>query len=75
MWIKNDAHQWYRPDSSTLSGATVRVPVEGEGVWHARWFDTYTGAEIGRSTERPRGGAIDLAIPDFSRDIALRLER
>lgn len=75
VWIKNDAHQWYRPDSSTLSGATVRVPVEGEGVWHARWFDTYTGAEIGRSTERPRGGAIDLAIPDFSRDIALRLER
>ncbi len=75
VWVKNDAHQWYRPDPSSITGATLHVLVEGSGAWHARWLDTYTGAEISRSTERTRGGAIDLPVPTFSRDLALRLER
>ncbi len=74
-WVKNVANQWFSPDGSTISGATLRLPVRWEGSWTATWVDTYGGGTMSTVDVESSGGETTLDIPDFARDIALRLER
>jgi len=44
-------------------------------VWGtARWVDTYSGRTIGEA-DTESGEAVELLVPAFSKDVALRLER
>lgn len=77
VWLKNDAHQWSHPDDTGVTGATVTIDGLGAGRWTARWIDPYGGDDVGASATAPvdRAGALTIAAPPFSRDLALRLER
>jgi hypothetical protein len=79
VWIKNAAHQWWPtdtgPHSEPVPGGTLSLSDLGDGEWLARWIDTYDGHEIAREVVAHAGGALALAVPTFSRDVALRLER
>ena len=73
-WVKNMRHQWSAPDATAVTGATTVFDGVGDGRWRATWFDTR-----GRGTTEVTGvvataGEIRLAVPEFARDIAVRIE-
>jgi hypothetical protein len=78
-WIKNQAHQWFPTgggglDPSVVAGASLALDGLADGVWRARWIDTYTGADLAVEDAIAAGGGLVLAAPDFAKDVALRLE-
>jgi hypothetical protein len=76
-WVKNLDHEYYRPDRTPVEGGTFVVPLRGGGQWWGRWIDPWTNAVVDRPTVRAAAGeeSATLAVPAFSRDLALRLER
>ena len=74
LWLKDDAYQWYAPESFQVKGATLRLDALPRGRWCGHWYDTWTGADGERV--RVRGGRpAPLAVPPFEGDVALRLRR
>jgi hypothetical protein len=43
--------------------------------WCARWIDPWTGAQIDRYEWRATAAGDALAVPEFTRDVALRMDR
>lgn len=76
-WIKNHDHEFFHPDRGTLTGARVELPGLERGRWRLRWIDTWTGEELERRVVRSAGDGspLELVVPDFSRDVALRIDR
>jgi hypothetical protein len=79
VWIKNLAHH-FAPEGNPgdpvpVAGATLLLEGLADGAWSARWIDAYTGGELRRDAVEVAGGAVELAVPDFVGDVALRLER
>ena len=77
-WIKNAAHQWWPAGSShpeTIVGATLGLDGLSDGAWHGRWLDTHGAGVLGSFDGVVTAGRLDLDVPAFSRDVALRLER
>jgi hypothetical protein len=76
VWVKNAAHQWYAPDESTVTGAALTLPDLADGDWRATWFDTWSGDVLGEDqVDVADDDAVELEVPDFARDVALRLDR
>jgi hypothetical protein len=74
VWLKDDAFQWYAPQSALVAGATLELRGV-EGAWCARFYDTWAGAWGPQLPVRAHGGRLVLAVPDFAGDAALRLSR
>jgi len=76
-WVKNADHEYYAPDRSTVAGARFAPPLAGPGRWRGAWIDPWSGERLGRVVVRAGGpdGTPELAVPSFSRDVALRLDR
>lgn len=74
-WVKNMRHQWSAPDASVVTGATAVFDGLADGTWRATWFDTWGGGTTEGIGLVPAGGQLRLAVPEFARDIAVRLER
>jgi putative intracellular protease/amidase len=76
-WLKNLDHEYYQPDREPVAGGTFVVPLRGGGTWWGKWIDPWTGAVVAKPTivAAPGEQAATLAVPAFSRDLALRLER
>jgi hypothetical protein len=74
-WIKNRDHEYYAPDRAPVAGARFVPPVAAGGVWRGEWIDPWTGATepVEYRVGGPSGPG-SLAIPTFSRDLALRLD-
>jgi hypothetical protein len=79
-WLQNVDHQWLLdplpgPDATPVVGATLALTDLANGAWTARWIDTYTGIDIATDAAQVTDGTITLAVPTFSKDVALRMER
>jgi hypothetical protein len=57
-----------------VEGAVLELDVE-DGRWEARWIDPYGGSSPASAQVTAQGGRATLAVPAFSKDVALRLER
>jgi hypothetical protein len=76
VWVKNAAHRWYALDESTVAGAVLTLPGVGEGDWRATWLDTWSGDLLAEDdVDVSEGEPVDLDVPAFARDVALRLDR
>jgi hypothetical protein len=74
-WVKNRDNLWYQGwDESPVEGAVLELDVE-DGRWEARWIDPYGGSSPASAQVTAQGGRATLAVPAFSKDVALRLER
>lgn len=77
-WVKNLDHHF-----GNTGSAGDPVPVEGamltlegvEGYWTVEWIDAYDGSSIIVVTPVPTAGSLELAVPSFLGDVALRLHR
>jgi hypothetical protein len=74
VWLKDDAFQWFAPESALVAGGVLELSGI-EGVWCARFYDTWQGSFGPRFLVRARDGRASLAVPEFSGDLALRLRR
>ncbi|MCC6728983.1 MAG: DUF5060 domain-containing protein [Chthonomonadales bacterium] len=78
LWLQNGESTWraaYEGRApAPLSGLRVRVPAD-DGLWKVEWWDTWRGVVTRRERVRAAGGALTLAAPSLTRDVAARCER
>jgi len=75
-WLRNADHEYHHPDRSGVDGARFTPPLAVGGRWVGEWIDPWSGVVLGSVDVRAGGrrGAPELAVPSFSRDVALRLD-
>ena len=75
-WVRNAAHEYFTPDRSLVEGAVFAPPLAVDGRWVGEWVDPWSGAILGVVDVQAGGpdGTPELAVPSFSRDVALRLD-
>ena len=75
-WVRNAAHEYFTPDRSLVEGAVFAPPLAVDGRWVGEWIDPWSGAILGVVDVQAGGpdGTPELAVPSFSRDVALRLD-
>jgi hypothetical protein len=74
-WIKDDDFQWYTPQSAEIADAVLRIDALADGRWCGRWYDPWQGSHGAAVSATTVAGALELPIPPFARDFALRLRR
>ena len=58
-----------------VSGATVEIPGMGSGGYRVTVFDTYgNGGAIQSFSATASGGLLHIDLPDFTRDVALKIQ-
>jgi hypothetical protein len=76
MWVKDDAFQWNAPTPVAIDDGILHLDALAPGAWCGRWYDTWAGAFETRVHAQVRTGRpVELPIPPFERDLALRLKR
>jgi hypothetical protein len=75
LWLKNEQHQWDHPDPVQVEDARLRVTALAAGRWCGNWWDTAAGQPRGPTSVDSSGGAVELPVPRFLGDVALRLHR
>lgn len=82
VWVRNQAYDAATllvatnvPDDrfETLSGLTLTVSGLTDGAYEARWFSPQPGEWLTTAPAIVSGGAVSLAVPDFDKDLALKL--
>jgi hypothetical protein len=74
VWVKNAKNQWKSGgDSTVIAGASLTLEGLANGAWTLGWLDPYEKIRYGRTQLVVKGGTATLAVPTFSKDIALRL--
>jgi hypothetical protein len=75
-WLRNADHEYHHPDRGMVTGARFTPPFAVGGRWAGQWIDPWSGAILGVVDVLAGGphGAPELAVPSFSRDVALRLD-
>jgi hypothetical protein len=78
LWLQNKGHTWWNAvhdeTAEPIRDATVRLEGLADGAWTARWFDTGTGRWLQTHGVRVEVGSLELAVPDLTGDVAVRLE-
>ncbi len=75
LWIKDDAHQWHAPDPAPVTDATITFSSLAPSRWCGEWWDTRKGRPLERFELVAQPGAEAQAVPVFTGDVAVRLER
>lgn len=77
VWIQNMQNSWYKvycgEKVETVRGLTLELD-NVSGLWSVRWYDPYKG-EYGREEQIRFTGKGRLPVPEFRRDIALKMKR
>lgn len=77
LWFHNQESTWRteydhkRP--AELNRLHARVPAAG-GSWQVEWWNTSTGEVIRRDTATTQNGELVLTVPNFSSDVAARVD-
>ena len=75
-WVRDLDHDFFLPGPPVpVVGAVVTLPDVPAGDWTARWIDAYTGSDVAQAVVVSPGGDVALAVPTFTRDVALRVDR
>ena len=79
LWVQNRESTWRAEydgkQPHELRGLHLTAPVASPGAWRVEWWDTFKGEVIRRDLAQAEGGKLRLAVPDFARDLAARVER
>ena len=78
LWIQNLQSTWWKAVVEKTVPAEVKgetVAVEGlePGTYAVAWWDTVEGKAVKEEPATPAGGRLALAVPAFTRDIAVKV--
>ena len=77
LWFHNQESTWRTEhDGKTparLEAIHARVPA-ADGTWQVEWWNTSTGEVVRRDTATAASGELILTVPDFSSDVAARVD-
>ena len=77
LWFHNQESTWRTEyDGKTparLEAIQARVPATN-GIWRVEWWNTSTGAVVRRDNVKAASGELMLNVPDFSSDVAARVD-
>ncbi len=78
LWVQNIRSTWYYSSvgeqPEIIRANTVDFPVRQDGKFRVRFFDTWRGTFSSPQTITSKNGLLHLTLPDFTRDIAIRVE-
>ena len=76
-WVYDVRSHWQADRDKTplrhFDSVTLEVPAERGGEHSVEWWDTRTGQVVQRQSVAAADGKLQLRVPPFSRDIALRV--
>ncbi len=79
LWAQNLKSTWYynsiNEPLENFSGHTVALPVRSDGEYRVRPFHTWNGTFLPAVNVRSQQGVVTITLPDFERDIAVRVEK
>jgi hypothetical protein len=80
VWVSNSEATWYRigvedKKPEPVADGKLTIPGLPAGTYRVEWWDTWKGEAIGQSEVRSTGDALQLALPEFARDIACKVTR
>lgn len=79
IWLHDQESNWYNDKYGRLPAPLrgVQTSLRGlkDGRWRVQWWDTRAGRPLAETQAVCRQGVLPLRVPDFTRDIAARLER
>ncbi|HBY58208.1 MAG TPA: hypothetical protein DEH78_00190 [Solibacterales bacterium] len=78
-WILNRSWNWLNlvqgQGSSTITGATVQLPVATDGRYRIELWDTFTGTILSTAEATSANGALALSLPPVEKDLAVKCIR
>jgi hypothetical protein len=74
-WIWDRRSDWFAGTKAppAVRGLTLKVAADGPGECSVEFWNSWTGVKIS-AADFAAHGAIELAVPDFTRDIAFKLD-
>lgn len=76
IWVKDRNYDYYQVlngyQPKTVSGASVTLKM-ADGAYKAEFFDTYTGAKLSEADLTAANGSLNVAVPDFVKDVAVKI--
>jgi hypothetical protein len=77
LWLQDPDSNWFNDRAGKLplpqTGLRLSLPVLRPGVYSLTWWDTRTGVPFLSQRATALGAALPVAVPTFTRDIALRV--
>lgn len=74
LWIYDSCYTVKNPEPVKITDVTMELFLEN-GEYLIRWFDTYTGTFFKTERTEIKGRFIRIAPPEFTKDIALAIEK
>jgi hypothetical protein len=79
LWVQNKLSNWYTDlhaePLGSITGATTAIEGMRDGRYRVEWWDTWAGKPIRTDHADCTDGLLKLALPDFERDVACKIER
>jgi MYXO-CTERM domain-containing protein len=75
VWVKDLDTLWFKGgDAVAVTGASLTLAGLAAGEWRAVWHDPYASWTPVEAAVTVAGAEVTLAVPDFTRDVAVRLD-
>jgi hypothetical protein len=74
LWLYDSRFSQINKAVTTFDNLTLSVRL-GDGVYHVRWIDTWTGVSLGKSVAAAADGYLTLTAPAWGKDIAVAITR
>ncbi len=65
----------YNYRQPALNGLTITLPEMVDGAYTVRWYDPQGARWLDAAEAAAQGGRLVIAVPDFNRDLAARIEK
>jgi hypothetical protein len=79
VWIQNKERNWrndiLRKYPAYIKGVSFRIQDVASGLYKIEWWDTFNGKMISAQDAEAKGGELEIAIPDFDKDIACKIKK
>jgi len=78
IWVSNSQAAWAnqvidKAVPNEIKGAALEIENLSPGVYQIQWWDTYDGKMLKQQEISLSGKSLEIAMPDFSRDIACKV--
>lgn len=75
LWVNDTQSPYDNPNARIVPSMQVSIPNLDAGNYRVVYYDTYTGATINEQTLQATQQGLNLTLPSFSRDIAIKASK